>query len=85
LYLDECKFGDPVGVAQCRRRASGPFGKWGTQTFVAGLRHDALAAPWFIAGAMDRQAFNIHIETQLAPTLESGDVVILDNLLESDS
>jgi transposase len=29
---------------------------------------------------MDRAAFNIYIETQLAPTLAPGDVVILDNL-----
>ena len=63
-----------------RLKASAPFGKWGTQTFIAGLRHDSLTAPWVIPGAMDREAFNIYIETQLAPTLQPGDVVILDNL-----
>ena len=63
-----------------RLKANAPFGKWGTQTFIAGLRHDGLAAPWVIPGAMDRDAFNIYIETQLAPTLAPGDVVILDNL-----
>jgi transposase len=63
-----------------RLKASAPFGKWGTQTFIAGLRHDGLTAPWVIPGAMDREAFNIYIETQLAPTLRPGDVVILDNL-----
>ena len=63
-----------------RLKASAPFGKWGTQTFIAGLRHDALTAPWVIPGAMDREAFDIYIETQLAPTLQPGDVVILDNL-----
>lgn len=63
-----------------RLKANAPFGKWGTQTFIAGLRHDALTAPWVIPGAMDRQAFNIYVETQLAPTLRPGDVVILDNL-----
>ena len=52
-----------------RLKASAPFGKWGTQTFIAGLRHDGLTAPWVIPGAMDREAFNIYIETQLAPTL----------------
>jgi hypothetical protein len=61
-----------------RLKASAPFGKWGTQTFIAGLRH-GLTAPWVIPGAMDRQAFNIYAETQLAPTLMPGDVVILDN------
>ena len=29
---------------------------------------------------MDRDAFDLYIETQLAPTLQPGDVVILDNL-----
>ena len=33
-----------------------------------------------IPGAIDREAFDIYIETQLAPTLAPGDVVILDNL-----
>lgn len=60
--------------------ADAPFGKWGTQTFIAGLRCGALTAPWIINGAMDRKAFNTYIETQLAPTLQPGDVVILDNL-----
>jgi transposase len=63
-----------------RLKASAPFGKWGTQTFIASLRHDGLTAPWIIPGAMDREAFNVYIETQLAPTLQPGDVVILDNL-----
>ena len=63
-----------------RLKASAPFGKWGTQTFIAGLRQDRLTAPWVIPGAMDREAFNIYVETQLAPTLQPGDIVILDNL-----
>ena len=52
----------------------------GTQTLIAGLRHEGLSAPWVIHGAMNRAAFNIYVETQLAPTLASGDVVILDNV-----
>lgn len=63
-----------------RLRADAPFGKWQTQTFVAGLRCDELIAPWVIEGAMDGAAFDIYIATQLAPTLTRGDVVILDNL-----
>lgn len=63
-----------------RLKASAPYGKWGTQTLIAGLRHEGLSAPWVIQGAMNRTAFNIYVETQLAPTLAPGDVVILDNL-----
>ena len=86
VFIDETsvntKMTRPRGRARYGKRlkASAPFGKWGTQTFIAGLRHDALTAPWVIAGAMDREAFNTYIETQLAPTLAPGDVVILDNL-----
>lgn len=57
-----------------------PFGHWRTQTFVAALRHDRLVAPWVIDGTMNRATFNVYVETQLAPTLQKGDVVILDNL-----
>ena len=57
-----------------------PFGHWHTQTFIAGLRHDGLTAPWVVNGAINRDLFNAYIETQLAPTLRPGDVVILDNL-----
>ena len=60
--------------------ADAPFGKWHTQTFVAGLRCDELIAPWIIEGAMDGAAFDTYVRTQLVPALRPGDVVILDNL-----
>jgi len=63
-----------------RLHGAAPFGRWGTQTFIAGLTHDALIAPWVIQGAMNGPAFETYIETQLAPALEPGTVVILDNL-----
>ena len=70
------------GRSLCGARlpAQAPFGRWGTQTFIAGLRCAALTAPWIVEGAMDRAAFNVYVETQLAPTLQRGDIVILDNL-----
>ena len=63
-----------------RLLADAPFGKWRTQTFIAGLRQDGLVAPWTVEGAMDGAAFDTYVRTQLAPTLTRGDVVILDNL-----
>jgi transposase len=63
-----------------RFMADAPFGKWRTQTFVAGLRCDELVAPWIIEGAMDGPTFDHYVATQLAPCLRPGDVVILDNL-----
>ena len=57
-----------------------PFGHWQSQTFIAALRSCGLTAPWLIDGAIDRDTFDLYVETQLAPTLEQGEVVILDNL-----
>jgi len=57
-----------------------PHGHWKTMTFIAGLRSDRLTAPWVIDGPMNADIFEHYIETQLAPTLDRGDVVVLDNL-----
>lgn len=51
-----------------------------TSTFVAGLRVDSLTAPCAIDGAMDGITFRAYVEQILAPTLELGDIVIMDNL-----
>ncbi len=53
-----------------------PFGRWKTQTFIAGLTCDALIAPWVIEGAMNRAAFDIYVETRLAPALSPGTVFV---------
>lgn len=63
-----------------RLKALAPFGHWKTQTFIAALRCDGLTAPWVIDQPMNRRIFETYVETQLAPTLAPGDVVILDNL-----
>lgn len=47
---------------------------------IAGLTHDALIAPWVIKGAMDGSAFAAYIREVLIPEIESGTVIILDNL-----
>lgn len=63
-----------------RLKATAPFGHWKTQTFIAALRHDRIDAPWVIDGPINGQLFLIYVEKILAPTLQPGDVVILDNL-----
>jgi hypothetical protein len=42
------------GRALCgnRLRALAPFGRWGTQTFIAGLRLGGLTAPWVLDGPL---------------------------------
>lgn len=63
-----------------RLKARVPFGHWKTQTFIAGLRCDGLVAPWIIDRPMTKEIFEVYVQTQLAPTLGAGDVVICDNL-----
>ena len=63
-----------------RLRAKAPFGHWCTQTLIAGLRCGGLVAPWVVNAPMNRLIFDTYVETQLAPVLGPGDVVILDNL-----
>jgi transposase len=60
--------------------ASVPHGHWKTITFLAGLRHDGIVAPFVIDGAMNGPAFLAYVEQCLAPSLGRGDVVIMDNL-----
>lgn len=64
----------------CRCVGSAPFGDWQTTTFVAGLRHHRLTAPLLVDGPMDGELFLAWVEQFLCPTLQTGDIVILDNL-----
>ena len=57
-----------------------PWGHWKTVTFVAALRCDRITAPAVFDGPMDGSCFLAYIEQILAPTLEAGDIVVMDNL-----
>jgi transposase len=63
-----------------RLRAYAPFGHWKTLTFIAALRCDRIDAPWVLDGPINGDAFLIYVEKVLAPTLQPGDVVVMDNL-----
>lgn len=63
-----------------RYKTHAPFGQWKTQTFIAGLRCHGMIAPWIVDAPMNTPRFETWIETQLAPELQPGDVVILDNV-----
>ena len=63
-----------------RYHTHAPFGSWQTQTFIAGLRHNGLTAPWLVDAPMNAEIFATYIETQLAPSLAPRDIVILDNV-----
>lgn len=60
--------------------ASVPYGHWKTTTFVAALRTKGLTAPLVIDGPINGEVFLAYVQQQLAPTLQPGDIVVLDNL-----
>jgi hypothetical protein len=39
--------------------------------------HDRLDAPWVMDGPMNRALFDLYVKTQVVPTLQPGDVIIL--------
>lgn len=86
VFIDETGLNTKMARlrGRCRKGqrmvASIPHGHWKTMTFIAGLRHDRMTAPWVIDGPMNADIFEHYIETQLAPTLNKGDVVVVDNL-----
>ena len=70
------------GWAPCgeRLKSFAPHGNWTTMTFVAALRCDRVEAPWLIDGPIKAQRFLLYVEKLLVPSLNPGDVVIMDNL-----
>jgi transposase len=57
-----------------------PHGHWKTSTFLAGLRHDRIAAPCLFDGPINGERFLAYVEQVLVPTLQPGDIVVMDNL-----
>jgi transposase len=86
VFLDETgtstRMARLYGRAKRGQRVIGrvPWGHWKTVTFVAGLRHDGLTAPFVIDRAMTGAIFREYLRQCLAPTLKPGDIVIMDNL-----
>jgi transposase len=63
-----------------RLLAKAPFGQWRTLTFLAAMRHDRIDAPVLFDGPINGARFRAYVERALIPTLEPGDIVIMDNL-----
>jgi hypothetical protein len=53
---------------------------WSTSTFLAGLRHNRIIAPWLLDGAINGRRFRAYVEHCLASELAPGDIVVADNL-----
>jgi transposase len=59
---------------------SAPGGHWSTTTMISSVRLNGSTAPMVVNGPTTKDIFMIYVKTFLLPTLQKGDVVILDNL-----
>jgi transposase len=57
-----------------------PHGHYQTSTLIAAVRLKGACAPWLFEGAMDGEMFVAWVRQGLVPTLQPGDLVIMDNL-----
>ena len=86
VFIDESGFRTNLVRLYGRSRqgqrlvAQAPWGHWKTTTFVAALRHDRLTAPMVVDGPMNGRIFREYVRQVLSPTLEPGDIVVMDNL-----
>jgi transposase len=86
VFIDETgastKMARRYGRAKRGKRccAAVPHGHWKTTTFTGALRRSGMTAPMVLDGPMNAAAFRAYIEQVLAPTLEPGDIVVMDNL-----
>ena len=86
VFLDESGVNTKMARLRGRSRrgqrlvAAIPHGHWKTLTFTAALRHDRIDAPMVLEGAMDGAAFLAYVRAFLVPTLQTGDIVVADNL-----
>lgn len=63
-----------------RLLSSAPAGHWKTTTMLAAIGLDGVDAPWALDGAIDGDAFMVYVEHVLVPTLQGGEIVVMDNL-----
>lgn len=49
-------------------------------TMMAAIGASGVSAEWVIEGALDGDAFEVYVKQVLGPTLEAGDIVVMDNL-----
>jgi len=86
VFLDEC--GSNIALAPLYARA--PKGAWArgsvprnrgkNTTLIAALSLEGMGAALILEGSANTTAFELYIEQILAPTLQAGQIVIMDNL-----
>jgi transposase len=63
-----------------RVRGFAPQGRWRTLTFLGALRCDRFTAPCLFDGPINGECFRAYVAQILLPSLNPGDIVIMDNL-----
>jgi transposase len=86
VFLDECGVATDLlrrygrSLRGTRLRDHTPCSHWQAHTVIAALRPTGVTAPAVFDGPIDNPSFLAYIEQVLVPTLQRGDVVVLDNL-----
>ena len=92
LDLNKLVFFDESGVNTLMARLRGrclkgkrlvdsmPAGCYGTLTLMSAVRLDGVVAPMLLDGPVNAETFAGYVEQCLAPALEPGDILIMDNL-----
>jgi hypothetical protein len=86
IFLDEC--GAHIALTPLNERAlrgkrafgAVPCNRGANTTSIAGGSQEGIQAPFILEGAVDTLAFEAYVEHVLSPSLEPGQVGVLDNL-----
>ena len=57
-----------------------PAGRWSTTTMISSIKLDGSTACMVTDGATTKDIFVVYVEKFLLPTLNPGDIVVMDNL-----
>lgn len=86
VFLDEC--GSNIALTPLygrvpkgeRARGSVPRNRGKNTTLIASLSLEGIGASMILEGGVNALAFEIYVEQILAPSLQTGQVVVMDNL-----
>jgi transposase len=86
LFIDEC--GSNIALTPLyarapkgeRARGSVPRNRGKNTTLIAALTLEGMGAAMILEGSANTTAFEVYVEQVLTPTLQAGQIVIMDNL-----
>jgi transposase len=86
VFLDEC--GSNIALTPLyarapkgeRARGSVPRNRGKNMTLIASLSLEGIGASMILEGGVDALAFEAYVEQVLAPSLQPGQIVVMDNL-----